>query len=69
MFERAFEYNGRGVIAIHNHPSGSPLPSSQDVSSTRSLQALATPMDVSLIDHLIVGSHTVFSMRAAGLLS
>jgi DNA repair protein RadC len=54
-------------VLAHNHPSGSAEPSALDIRSTRGLQALAAPMEIRLDDHLIVGAHEVFSMRAAGL--
>jgi hypothetical protein len=69
LFESAFRRGASGIILIHNHPSGSPQPSQHDLASTRSLEALAVPMEIRLVDHLIVGARAVFSMRAAGLLS
>jgi DNA repair protein RadC len=69
IFERAFRHSASGILLIHNHPSGSPRPSQHDLASTRSFEALAAPMEVTLVDHLIVGARAVFSMRAAGLLT
>jgi DNA repair protein RadC len=68
LFEKAFSRGAAGLVLAHNHPSGSAQPSAQDISSTRALQALAIPMQMELIDHIIVGARAVFSMRAAGLL-
>lgn len=52
-----------GVVVYHNHPSGDPAPSNEDVTFTRQLrQALAT-VDVELVDHLIVGAHRFHSMK------
>lgn len=68
LFERAFSRGARGLLLAHNHPSGTPKPSDLDVVSTRGLQALARPMEMHVIDHLIVGGRMVFSMRDAGLL-
>jgi DNA repair protein RadC len=67
LFERAFNRGAAGLLLAHNHPSGSARPSKLDVASTRKLQALAAPMEIELVDHLIVGAREVFSMRAAGL--
>jgi DNA repair protein RadC len=67
LFERAFKRGAARLVLAHNHPSGSAEPSELDIRSTRGLQALAVPMEVELVDHLIVGGREVFSMRAAGL--
>lgn len=67
LFERAFRRGAARLVLAHNHPSGSAEPSELDIRSTRGLQALAVPMEVELVDHLIVGGREVFSMRAAGL--
>jgi DNA repair protein RadC len=68
LFARAFELQARGLILAHNHPSGLASPSPQDEISTRQLHALAKPMGIELVDHLILGGRSVFSMRSAGLL-
>lgn len=68
MFEQAFRRGAAGLVVAHNHPSGTARPSAHDIRSTRGLQALAAPMQIELIDHLIVGRAAMFSMRAAGLL-
>ena len=68
LFKHAFDHHARGLILAHNHPSGSATPSARDVHSTSALEALAAPMEIRLVDHLIVGGRTVFSMRNAGLL-
>jgi DNA repair protein RadC len=68
LFERAFDHRARGLILAHNHPSGSALPSARDLHSTSALEALAAPMEIRLVDHLIVGGRSIFSMRTAGLL-
>jgi DNA repair protein RadC len=69
LFEKAFRRGAAALVLAHNHPSGSARPSAQDIASTRALRALTVPMQVELVDHLIVSARAVFSMRAAGLLS
>jgi DNA repair protein RadC len=69
LFEKAFRRGAAALVLAHNHPSGLAEPSAQDISSTRALRALTVPMQMELVDHLIVGARAVFSMRAAGLLS
>jgi DNA repair protein RadC len=68
LFEKAFSRRAAALVLAHNHPSGSAEPSPQDIASTRALRALAVPMQMQLVDHLIVGVGAVFSMRAAGML-
>ncbi|HYO77227.1 MAG TPA: DNA repair protein RadC [Thermoanaerobaculia bacterium] len=52
-----------GVVVYHNHPSGDPAPSNEDLTFTHQLkQALAT-VDVELVDHLIIGTHRFHSMK------
>ena len=57
------------LIVVHNHPSGDPAPSPDDVALTRRLRAAAQVLDVSLLDHLIVGEDDrYYSFREAGVL-
>ena len=57
------------LLVVHNHPSGDPTPSPDDVALTARLESAATVLDFSLLDHLIVGeSQRYYSFRAAGRL-
>jgi DNA repair protein RadC len=54
---------------VHNHPSGDPSPSADDAALTARLEAAAAVLDLTLLDHLIVGEEQrYFSFRAAGRL-
>ena len=53
---------------VHNHPSGDPSPSKQDIALTRELIAALKPLGVQLHDHLIVGSTGTASLRGQGLI-
>jgi len=54
---------------VHNHPSGDPTPSPDDIALTARLESAAAILDFSLVDHLIVGENQrYFSFRAAGRL-
>jgi DNA repair protein RadC len=68
LVARAFDLGARALILAHNHPSGSALPSPDDVATTARLGNLAAELDLALIDHLIVTQHQVYSFRAGGLL-
>ena len=58
-----------GLLLAHNHPSGDPTPSEDDVALTTRLAAASLTLDFSLLDHLIVGeSGQYYSFRAAGRL-
>lgn len=56
------------VVVYHNHPSGDPTPSEDDISFTRKLQYSLGTMDVDLLDHLIIGAHRYHSMKERGQL-
>jgi len=66
---------GHQFAVVHNHPSGDPAPSSPDMQVTRQLREAARAVDVSLVDHVVVGRAGVdpsgkgyFSFRDAGML-
>lgn len=65
---RALELSAGAVILVHNHPSGDPKPSAQDIAVTREIvQALET-IQVRVHDHLVVGRDGVASFKSLGLL-
>jgi DNA repair protein RadC len=57
---------GKGVVVYHNHPSGDPTPSADDILFTRKLRESLELVDIELVDHLIVGAHRFASMRTRG---
>ena len=54
--KRALELNAAALILAHNHPSGNPDPSPEDIIVTRQIRAAADMMDIELLDHIIIGS-------------
>lgn len=68
LFAVALAVNASGVILAHNHPSGVCHPSADDVRSTDKLRILSAALDIELLDHLIVTSEAVYSMRAGAYL-
>lgn len=64
----ALLHNATGVVVYHNHPSGNPAPSAEDLTFTKKLGQSLELVDVELVDHLIVGSHRFYSMRDRGQL-
>lgn len=69
VFRTAFPVNAYGAIVIHNHPSGDPKPSEEDIVFTQKLVRLANDMGLEFVDHIIVGSKSYFSFREQGLLA
>ncbi|MGH6746361.1 DNA repair protein RadC [Novosphingobium sp. PhB57] len=69
LLQRVLEHRAVGLVLVHNHPSGDPLPSRADVIATRRLSALCETARIELHDHLVVGGRSAVSMRRAGLMS
>lgn len=64
----AIRENAPSIIVAHNHPSGDPTPSPEDVSVTRDLAAAGKLMDIELLDHLVIGRGGRFtSLKEKGL--
>ncbi len=57
-----------GIIVAHNHPSGDPSPSKQDIAATQQLVAAGQILDVRLIDHVIVAGERYYSFRGNGMM-
>lgn len=68
IISRAIALGATALILVHNHPSGDPTPSSQDIRLTRELIEAGRHMKITLHDHVIVGSAGRTSMRALGLI-
>jgi DNA repair protein RadC len=67
VFRAAVRLNASAIVVAHNHPSGDPTPSAEDVSITTALAAAGHILDIPLLDHVIVGSYArCVSMRATG---
>jgi DNA repair protein RadC len=68
VIRRALEYHATAIILVHNHPSGDPQPSQQDIRLTRDIVEALRPLKISVHDHVIVGARGETSMRAMGLI-
>src|SRR3954463_15117190 len=68
VIARAIALGATALIIVHNHPSGDPTPSSQDIRLTRDLVEAGRHMKVTVHDHVIVGATGRTSMRAMGLI-
>lgn len=68
ILKPAIEHLASGVIICHNHPSGQLKPSEQDLQLTKKIKDGGKLMDISLLDHLIIGDQKYFSFADEGLL-
>ncbi len=68
VVKRALEHNASALILVHNHPSGDPTPSQEDITMTNRISDAAQALGIVLHDHLIVGKSTELSFRSEGLL-
>lgn len=66
VMKRALEVNATAMIITHNHPSGDPEPSRDDIDMTGQIDRAAKTLGIALHDHIIVGGDRVHSMRGAG---
>ena len=63
----AVRENCPSLIVVHNHPSGDPTPSPEDILVTRELRASAEMMDIELLDHIVLGQGQFVSLKDKGL--
>ncbi len=68
VMKRALILNASALLVVHNHPSGDPKPSREDIQTTRELKAAASALEVELHDHVVIGHGTHASFRSLGLL-
>ncbi len=68
VVKRAVALGSTSLILVHNHPSGSPEPSRQDIAITRQIVDATRPIGVTVHDHVIIGTQGHSSMRALGLI-
>jgi DNA repair protein RadC len=67
VFREAVKSNAASIIVAHNHPSGDPSPSPEDVSVTRALVEAGRLLDIEVLDHLVIGHHRFVSLKDRGL--
>jgi len=67
LFKAAIQKNAASLILAHNHPSGDPTPSPEDVALTRSVVQAGKLLDIDVLDHLVIGYGKHVSMKEKGL--
>ena len=68
VFKEAISSSAASVILVHNHPSGDPQPSEDDIKLTKRLAAVGELMGIEVLDHIIVGDKEYLSLKGKGLL-
>lgn len=66
IFKYAIRQNAQSIIVAHNHPSGDPTPSGEDIAMTRSLVKSGKLLDIEVLDHLVIAQHDYVSMKERG---
>ena len=61
VIRRALEKKATAVILVHNHPSGVPAPSAEDIRQTQSLTKALRTCDLHLLDHVVIGDNAYYS--------
>ena len=68
LFKPALENFATGIIVAHNHPSGDPKPSPDDVSTTKQLSKAFDLVGIEFVDHIVVGKGHSVSLKESGLM-
>lgn len=68
IIQTALLSNCRAIIVAHNHPSGNPSPSSQDIKVTNEIKEAAKLFDIEVMDHIIITSDSYYSFADEGIL-
>ena len=66
IFREAVKRSAASIICAHNHPSGNPSPSSEDIDVTKRLIESGLIMGIELLDHVIIGDHQFISLKEKG---
>lgn len=67
VFRQAISDNTPSIIIAHNHPSGDPSPSPQDIALTRAIAEAGKLLDINVLDHIVVGAGRYVSLKERGL--
>lgn len=67
LFRAAIQRNSASIILAHNHPSGDPTPSPEDVALTRTAVEVGRMMDITMLEHLVIGRGSYVSMKEKNL--
>lgn len=68
VFKEAFKRSAASIICLHNHPSGDPSPSREDIEVTKRLVECGKIIGIEVLDHIIIGEHKYVSLKEKGYL-
>ncbi len=68
VFRCAISYAASSIILVHNHPSGDPSPSKEDLNVTKRLLKAGEILDIEILDHIIIGDNKYTSLKEQGML-
>ena len=68
LFKPAIRHSANSIIMAHNHPSGDPTPSTEDINITKSLVETGKLIGIQVLDHLVIGDNGYTSMKEKGLI-
>ncbi|KMK74816.1 hypothetical protein AB990_19410 [Alkalihalobacillus pseudalcaliphilus] len=66
VFKEALKRSAASLICLHNHPSGDPTPSKEDIEVTRRLQQAGQVLGIEMLDHVIIGDRKYMSLKEQG---
>ena len=69
IFRYAFDYEAVMIILLHNHPSGDPFPSEDDIRVTKRIEKGAQILQLELVDHIIIGDNKYYSFKENELIN
>ena len=68
IFYNALKHKAVNIILLHNHPSGDPTPSREDMLMTKRIQEVGHMIGIELLDHIVIGDNRYISFRESGYL-
>ncbi|MCK5780047.1 MAG: DNA repair protein RadC, partial [Psychrilyobacter sp.] len=68
ILKTSMKYNAKSIIISHNHPSKNPKPSQADIEMTKKIKKILEPVEVRVLDHIIITSESYFSFLEEGLM-
>jgi DNA repair protein RadC len=68
LFKAAIKRSSASIIVAHNHPSGNPIPSSEDIQITKRLVESGNIIGIDVLDHIIIGGNQFYSLKEQGLI-
>lgn len=68
IFLEALKYHAVNLVMVHNHPSGDPTPSREDLSLTRRVRDAGELVGIQLLDHIIIGDNSYISLKERGII-